>query len=143
MTNSQCIADELNKKCDGSHEHQALVSGRAKDAARYPEGLCRAVCRGLVKQRRRNVMNLSAVVEVKEPRGKVLPDPEEHHDKEEAELTRKVLCGLTHVGTMGGPGKHVGDAWDDITGMPLEGDKVKRPGRMRWTTWKRRGYGPK
>ena len=39
MTNSTYIAQELGRRCDGTHEHQALVSGRAKDAARYPEGL--------------------------------------------------------------------------------------------------------
>ena len=39
MTNSQAIAEELNKKCDRTHEHQHLMSGRAADAARYPKGL--------------------------------------------------------------------------------------------------------
>ena len=47
MTNAWHIAEELSRKCDGSHEHQPLVSGRAHAAQVYPEGLCRAICRGL------------------------------------------------------------------------------------------------
>ena len=39
MTNAEYIAHELNRRCDGSHEHQPLLGGRAKEAARYPEGL--------------------------------------------------------------------------------------------------------
>ena len=33
MTNSRSIGHELRRKCDGSHPHQQLVDGRAKDAA--------------------------------------------------------------------------------------------------------------
>ena len=43
MTNSQVLGRELNRRCDKSHEHQPLLDGRAKDAARYPPGLCRAI----------------------------------------------------------------------------------------------------
>ena len=50
MTNSDEIARELQKRCDGKHEHQQLISGRAGPAARYPEGLCRAICIGLAKE---------------------------------------------------------------------------------------------
>ena len=47
MTNSRAGGKELSKRCDGGHEHQPMVDGRAKDAARYPQELCRANCRGL------------------------------------------------------------------------------------------------
>lgn len=30
------IADELDRRCDGEHRHQALLAGRARDAAIYP-----------------------------------------------------------------------------------------------------------
>ena len=43
-TNSWTIGSGLRKKCDGDHAHQPLVDGRAKDAARYPPALCRAIC---------------------------------------------------------------------------------------------------
>ncbi|MDA8582881.1 hypothetical protein N9L68_01585 [bacterium] len=32
MTNSMSIGQALRRKCDGSHTHQPLVDGRAKDA---------------------------------------------------------------------------------------------------------------
>ena len=51
MTNSRSIGQELRRKCDGTHSHQPLVDGRAKDAARYPPALSRAICRGIAKHR--------------------------------------------------------------------------------------------
>ena len=51
MTNSRSIGRELSRKCDGRHEHQPLIDGRAKDAARYPPALCRAICRGMSKEK--------------------------------------------------------------------------------------------
>ena len=45
MTNSQCLVDELKKRCDRTHQHQPLIGGRAKRAAMYPEGLCQAIRR--------------------------------------------------------------------------------------------------
>ena len=50
MPKSAEIFKELGRLCPGDHVHQHLVSGRAEKAAIYPEGLCRAICRGLVKQ---------------------------------------------------------------------------------------------
>ena len=50
MSNSWCILQELSIRCDHSHPHQPLMSGRAKDAAHYPDALCKAICRGLAKQ---------------------------------------------------------------------------------------------
>ena len=53
MTNSHHISLELRPHCDGGHEHQALVGGtRAKEAQVYPVELCRAICRGLIKEKR-------------------------------------------------------------------------------------------
>ena len=37
MTNCQEIAEELSRRCNGKHEHQPLLEGRAKQAAQYPE----------------------------------------------------------------------------------------------------------
>ena len=51
MTNSWCIATELDKKCDRMHEHTTLMSGRAAAAAVYPPALCNAICKGLQKQK--------------------------------------------------------------------------------------------
>ena len=50
MTSSPETARNLTRRCDRSHWHQPLVNGRASKAALCPEGLCRAICKGLVKQ---------------------------------------------------------------------------------------------
>ena len=47
MTNSPHLAAELNVKCDATHSHAHLVDGRAARAAKYPEELCDAICRGI------------------------------------------------------------------------------------------------
>ena len=64
MTNSRSIGGGLRKRCDGAHEHQPLVDGRARDAARYPPALCRAICRGVVKEKMQRQMGIRAVMEV-------------------------------------------------------------------------------
>ena len=113
MTNSCHIANELDKKCDGSHAHQLLVGGRAKDAVRYPKGLCRAICRGLVRAKQRESERLSAVAEVLPGSWpSELPDPKEHHEDIEEEMRR-----LSE--------KEKDTAYDDITGMPLDRKKVQ------------------
>ena len=64
MTNSRAVGKELSRKCDKGHEHQPLVDGRAKDAARYTPELCRAICRGLRKEKFQRSMQVRAVLEV-------------------------------------------------------------------------------
>ena len=64
MTNSRTLGAELKRKCDNSHEHQPLVDGRAKAAARYPEGLCRAICRGIVKLKMERDKGVRVVAEL-------------------------------------------------------------------------------
>ena len=66
MTNSWSIGRELRRKCDGTHPHQPLVDGRAKGAARYPPALCRAICRGIAKEKMQRQYGLRAVMEVGE-----------------------------------------------------------------------------
>ena len=64
MTNSRAIGRELQRRCDKTHPHQTLVDGRASEAARYPDGLCRAICRGIVQEQRERTMHIRAVMEV-------------------------------------------------------------------------------
>ena len=52
MTSSRCIAEQLNRKCDGGHSHVPLVAGRAAAAQVYPDMLCEAICRGVVDQKK-------------------------------------------------------------------------------------------
>ena len=82
MTNSRSVGNELRVKCDRSHQHQPLVDGRARDAARYPPALCRAICRGLKKEKMQRSLQVRAVLEVGEGVHKRVLDPEEFHDEE-------------------------------------------------------------
>ena len=64
MTNSRAMGRELERKCNGAHEHQPLLDGRASAAARYPQGLCRAICRGIVKAKMEREKGIRAVMEI-------------------------------------------------------------------------------
>ena len=55
MTNSRAPILELKSKCDRTHEHQSLVDARAAFAARYPDELCKAICRGILKDKTRGI----------------------------------------------------------------------------------------
>ena len=48
--NSWAILRRLRRTCDHSHEHVKLEGGRAKNAALYPDELCKEVCLGLKDQ---------------------------------------------------------------------------------------------
>ena len=50
MTNSLSIARELARVCPRNHKQVHLMGGRAADAAIYPPGLCKAICRGIAAQ---------------------------------------------------------------------------------------------
>ena len=52
VTSSRCFVVELNRKCDGGHDHVPLMAGRAAAAQVYPEMLCEACCRGVVRQKK-------------------------------------------------------------------------------------------
>ena len=50
-SSSPLILDEISRRCDGSHDHQRLVDGRARCAQVYPPALCAAMLRGIDRQR--------------------------------------------------------------------------------------------
>ena len=54
-----CVLDELSKNCDLTHQHQQLIGKakvegkwqtRSKLSQQYPEGMCKAVVRGLLRE---------------------------------------------------------------------------------------------
>ena len=56
MTNSAYLADELNKTCSNltgatAHRHIPVLGGRGKACQVYPDKLCKAICRGLWRQK--------------------------------------------------------------------------------------------
>lgn len=88
MTNSTAIAQELRLRCDGSHVHQPLISGRANAEVRYPEELCRAICRGVVRSRKEKVMQIKSLGLIDSSKVKKMPNPEDYHEAGEAAVPR-------------------------------------------------------
>ena len=60
MTSSKRIAQALNARCTGGHDHVPLVGGRVAGAAIYPKMLCRAIVTGFIKQK---AMDASSIVD--------------------------------------------------------------------------------
>ena len=121
MTNSRSIGQELRHKCDGSHPHQPLVDGRAKDAARYPPALCRAICRGIMKEKKQRQTGLRVVMEIGNGVHKRKLDTEDFHDNDEEgialflksrieEIERQMEQGDQVPGTDGSPTAPLGKA---------------------------------
>ena len=102
LTNSAEIAHALNKKCPGGHTHQALLGGRAKAAAEYTEELCRAVCKGLMRQMKDDSEQVKMLLSLNIG-DKVREVPEEED--------------------LGFP---MSRAWDDVSGKELDAAKVMR-----------------
>ena len=85
-------------------------------AARYPEELCKAICRGIVRESEERNRGIRAVVEIGEGSVRRKLDLEEHHERSETDIQIIPLMKLTRVS------KNRGDvsealAWDDLTGM--------------------------
>ena len=47
MTNDLYIAEAVNRRCFGGHDHVQLLSGRAKSCEKYPPRLVAAILRAL------------------------------------------------------------------------------------------------
>ena len=47
MTNDEYIAEAVNRRCVGGHDHIQLLSGRAKSCEKYPSRLVAAILRAL------------------------------------------------------------------------------------------------
>ena len=62
LTNSNQLGREFNHICSGCHPHQQLLDGRAKDAARYPPALCRAICRGIMREKMQRACAVTSVL---------------------------------------------------------------------------------
>ena len=60
VSNSWYILEEFCKRCPRVHRHEPLMGGKAAAAAIYPDDLCRAFCRGLVRQKQFEKERLAA-----------------------------------------------------------------------------------
>ena len=58
MTSSRCVAKDIDRRCDGGHTHVPLMAGQEATAQVYPDILCEAICRGVVKQKKFDNSNI-------------------------------------------------------------------------------------
>ena len=131
MTNSGPLARELNKRCDRTHEHQPLVGGRAASAARYPDGLCRAICKGLMNDQKERMHKVHMICEVRRESPLELRRRKENdHEAAEEEGNKKSLRKLIESHRSEG-GRNISEAiaWDDLTGMHLDAGAVQEARR--------------
>ena len=103
MINSHEIAGELKRKCRGEHIHEHLMGKKAAEAAEYPEGFCRAICRGLIKEERNRVLKVKSLMSIK------------HDDKVEGGKK-----AVSHEGEE----EYMWTAHDDVTGKALDPEEV-------------------
>ena len=99
LTDSSHIAAELRRRCDKTHQHQQLLGGRAKLAAVYPPGLCKAVIRGLRAHLRTkygqptslpvDIEEVTEVLAVRNPEDDELDDFEDLFPEDVAEYRQK------------------------------------------------------
>ena len=61
LTNSPEIAKCLPKRCSGEHQQVKQTEGQAKNAARDPDGLCNAICEGLLRQAREDTRSAKMI----------------------------------------------------------------------------------
>lgn len=83
LTNSRELGRELSRKCSGDHNHQPLLDGRAKGAARYPPALCRAICRGILREKMLRACGVTAVLSLCSGLPTQQVHVEEHHERED------------------------------------------------------------
>ena len=103
MSNSAEIRNELSRRCDGQHAHQSLTGGRAEGSARYPEELCKAICRGLIRELSYSEKQLMKLVDV----GPDTTLARAHKaEKDEEQSWQR--------------------AWDDVTGEELDAREVSK-----------------
>ena len=123
MTNSRALGHELSRRCNGKHQHQSLVDGRAQFAARYPTGLCKAICRSIIKLKREKHEAVRIVARIEGDIKRRVLDPEELHERSEVEI--QLHC-LNKLACHKNPKCEIVSAlaWDDLTGMRLDAGKV-------------------
>ena len=78
---------------DGAHEHKPPIDGRAQEAARYPQALIKAMCRGILKDNMQiKKLDVRAVVEIQEGDHWMILNLEQNHEEEETYSERPRLA---------------------------------------------------
>ena len=117
MTNSPCVANQLQRKCPNrmthakSHKHVPLLNGRAKAAQKYPTMLCRAICKGIVQQIQADRQGQFLIAAI---RAETAQEARAESDK--------LLSQINLAEEPDHP--ELGEAFDDVSGAPLDPNKV-------------------
>ena len=116
MTNSPCIATQLNRKCPNTkewqlHEHMALINGRPKMAQVYPPKICQAICEGLRQQMKADQDGRFLLATLKQSEGV-------HKETQEMKKRFKTFEKEDNETTMQ-------EVWDDVSGAELDLKLVK------------------
>ncbi len=141
MSSAPAVLEALSRKCPGGHAHAPLLGGtRARDAAVYPPGLCKAIAQGAAEQLRRDnrARGIRAVRAWRSARGQhsvhgntpteVHCDAAQGHTKDEDE---QLAAWPTR------------DVYDEITGATLSPELVRQARAeeikfmLEWGVWKR------
>ena len=120
MTNSVCIAQQLERRCPNKegyivHRHIRLESGRTKAAQVYPKELCRAICQGLQNQIQADARGQLMLMEVGDERttSKDLMNVAK-------ELIRRYQTVAEPAGTT------LDMVWGDVSGAELDPRRVRQ-----------------
>ena len=116
MTNAQCVADNLQRRCRNrigrnQHRHVTLEGSRTKPAQTYPEELCRAICRGMIQQ-----------IEM-DKKGQFLLVHLEDTEKEMHDINQQLTDKYPTVECE--EPLELEQAWDDVTGAELDPAMVR------------------
>ena len=120
MTNSVCIAQQLDQRCPNKvrfeiHRHVRLENGRTKQAQIYPQELWRAICIGIQKQIQADTSGQFLLME---------SGNEGVHSKD---LMNASLELETKYQIVEEPqDASLEQVWDDLSGAELNPDKVKK-----------------
>lgn len=93
MTDSKAIGRDVGRICDGNHEHQPLLDGRAKGASRDAPALCRAICRGMTKDKVQRASGVTTMLTIGEGTHICHVDAGEHHAKYEVSI-ETLICTI-------------------------------------------------
>ena len=138
LTNSLCIADAIGLKCNNSsavhpHRHVHLVERRARDASRYTHELCQKICEGLIQQKildSSGLMQLGEIASITLEEMKQKGWSDEGHEGEEDEYyyyNTRAAAAVASTQDDEGAEEY---AEDDVTGMPLDPEEVKKARKL-------------
>ena len=120
MTNSVCLAKQLEKRCPNKtgkevHCHVRLENGRTSKAQVYPLGLCKAICRGIMEQVEADRRGEFLIANIDQ--GNVASSEQLREAQKELQKQYKTVEEDEEALNM--------EAFDDVSGAPLDPKKVQ------------------